>query len=321
VKVGADDAQAHVAMADVLRLQGKPSKDVQKELARALTLAKGDREAMLVGALLAIRDKKPEDARELLDKLDSGEGALEQSGDVRPRFRKAMLAFAAGDSPAAQKAAEDVIGVQSEHAAAQALLRRLRDAVAISDPMPPEDPDDEPENKSGTGTGTGTGTGSSGKKPDHDDEPKGDYDSLLKKADALAEVDCGQAMPYYTKALEQKPNGVAALTGRGYCYIDSKQFSSAHSSFRAALAVSRRYEPALWGVAEAYQQQGLKEKAIEAYMSYLVAYPGTAKAIKQIERLGGSVDGGGGKTEPQPDPPPPEPEGGESGGDVPAPSE
>jgi tetratricopeptide (TPR) repeat protein len=112
-------------------------------------------------------------------------------------------------------------------------------------------------------------------------------------------------MPYYQKALELKPNGVGALAGRGYCYIDAKQFSSAFSSFRAALAVSPKYEPALWGMAEAYQQQGLKDKAIEAYMKYLEVYPSSAKAKKQIERLGGTVpgeDGGGGGEEPKEEP-------------------
>jgi tetratricopeptide (TPR) repeat protein len=114
-------------------------------------------------------------------------------------------------------------------------------------------------------------------------------------------------MTYYAKALEQKPNGVGALTGRGYCYIDTKQFSSAHSSFRAALAVSRRYEPALWGVGEAYQQQGLKEKAIEAFMDYLAASPGSAKAQKAIERLGGTVEASPKEEPPKEEPPKEEP--------------
>ena len=87
-------------------------------------------------------------------------------------------------------------------------------------------------------------------------------------------------MELFAKALEQKPNGVEALTGMGYCHIDAKQFSSAFSKFRAALAVSSRYEPALWGVAEAYQQQGRKEQAIEACKAYLEVYPSAPKAQK-----------------------------------------
>jgi tetratricopeptide (TPR) repeat protein len=271
---------------------------VKSHLDRALELVPDDREALLVQALLAIRDGDKTKGKEILTRLDSGEGALEASGDVRPRFRLAMLAFLAGDAPAAQKAAEEVVALQPEHAGAKALLAKLTDTVA-GDPMPPEDP---PKDPGGGKTGSGGGSTGGGA------QPKGDYDSLLAKADKLAENgNCAQAMDYYSKALEQKPNGVAALTGRGYCYVDTKQFSSAHSSFRAALAISRRYEPALWGVAEAYQQQGLKEKAIEAYMDYLAAYPDSAKAKKAIERMGGSVEGGGGGDAPKEEPPKEEP--------------
>ena len=288
------EAAALVAMADVARLQGRSVKDVRKSLDRALELAKGDREALLVSALLDAREGKAQAARDTLRTLDTGEGALESSGDVRPRFRLAMLAFAARDDEAAKQAAEQVIAVEAEHAGARALLARLRDAVVTSDPMPPEDKGSSGGSKPPSGGSSGGSTA-----------PRGDdYDTLLAKADQLAEVNCAQAMPYYDKALSIKPNGVAALTGRGYCYLDKKEFSSALSSFRAALAVSRRYEPALWGIAEMYQQQGLKDKAIDAYKAYLEAFPGTAKAIKQIERLGGSVDGGGGEASP---PPPPDP--------------
>ena len=31
-------------------------------------------------------------------------------------------------------------------------------------------------------------------------------------------MSCGQASPYYQKALEAKPNNVEALTGMGYCH-------------------------------------------------------------------------------------------------------
>ena len=102
---------------------------------------------------------------------------------------------------------------------------------------------------------------------------------------------------------------------RSYCHIDAKQFSSAFSKFRAALAVSSRYEPALWGVGEAYQQQGRKESAIEAFKAYLEVYPGSAKAQKALDRLGAGAttpeSSGSGSTTPEPTPtptpPPPAP--------------
>ena len=121
-------------------------------------------------------------------------------------------------------------------------------------------------------------------------------------------------MDLYAKALELKPNGVEALVGLGYCQIDAKQFSSAFSKFRAALVVSPRYEPALRGIAETYQQQGRKEQAIEAYRRYLEVYPDSVAAKKQLERLGADTQapsappgpsGSGAAPAPAPAPAPP----------------
>ena len=53
--------------------------------------------------------------------------------------------------------------------------------------------------------------------------------------------------------------------------------------------MSPRYEPALYGVAESYQQQGRKDDAIAAFKRYLDAYPGAAKAQRQLDRLGGGA--------------------------------
>jgi cytochrome c-type biogenesis protein CcmH/NrfG len=115
------------------------------------------------------------------------------------------------------------------------------------------------------------------------------YERLVARANAVADTSCPRAMELYGKALEQKPNGVEALAGLGYCQIDAKQFSSAFSKFRAALAVSPRYEPALRGIAETYQQQGRREQAIDAYKAYLDVYPDSVAAKKQLERLGGDT--------------------------------
>src|SRR5690606_25147201 len=115
------------------------------------------------------------------------------------------------------------------------------------------------------------------------------------------ETSCTRAMDLYMRALEQRPNGVEALAGMGYCHLDAKQFSSAFSKFRAALAVSSKFEPALGGIAETYQRQGNKEAAIEAWRKYLDVYPSSAKAKKQLELLGASDT----PKEPPPSPEPP----------------
>src|SRR6185436_16223781 len=217
----------------------------------------------------------------------------ETSGDVRARFHLALVLAAQGKAADARPLIAAIVAAQPEHAADRALASKLETLVARTDPLPPEDgardagkdagaapnpggtrtnPGPTPPGPAGPGTATGGGDS---------------YDRLLARANALAETSCAKAIELYTKALEQKPNGVEALTGLGYCHIDAKQFSSAFSNFRAALAVSPRYEAALRGIAETYQQQGRKEQAIEAYKAYLDAYPNSAAARKQLERLGG----------------------------------
>jgi tetratricopeptide (TPR) repeat protein len=113
-----------------------------------------------------------------------------------------------------------------------------------------------------------------------------DYDSLRKRADQLAQTNCTAAKDLYRRALEQKPNGVEALTGMAYCELDAKDFASAYREFSTALVVSTNYEPALAGIAETYQQQGNKAKAIDAWHKYLGVYPGSMKAKRQLELLG-----------------------------------
>jgi predicted Zn finger-like uncharacterized protein len=298
VKAAPDDPAANIAMAHVLRLQGKSLRDMQKYLDAAKAKAgTWKRDLDLAEALVAARDGKLDDARKMFEALDSGDGKLETSNDVRARFHRALIALAQNKASDAKPLVDQILAAQPEHAGAKALAAKLETKVSSQDPLPPEDP----------------GKGSSSTKPNPNPNPDvstgGSYDSLLARANKLAETNCGKAMELYAKALEQKPNGVEALAGQGFCHIDAKQFASAHSKFRSALAISSKFEPALWGIAEAYQQQGRREQAIEAYKAYLEVYPNTAKAQKQIDRLGGTGAGSGSATPPTPTPPTPPPSG------------
>jgi predicted Zn finger-like uncharacterized protein len=297
-KATADDPGANIAMANVLRLQGKSLKDMQRYLDAAKPKAGvWARDLALCEALVYARDGKLDDARKLLEAIDSGEGKLETSNDVRARFHLALIAFAQNRFPDAKASADQILAAQPEHLGAKALVAKLETKTSNVDPLPPEDPK----------------TGSGSAKPPVGPSPiaGGTYDQLLQRANKAAESSCAKAMEIYAKALEEKPNGVEALTGQGYCHIDAKQFASAFSKFRSALAISSKYEPALWGVAEAYQQQGRREQALDAYKAYLEVYPGSAKAQKQIERLTGTGAGsaptpppqGDGSAQPQKDPP------------------
>ncbi len=294
-----DSASANLAMADVLRLQAKATPAVKRYVDTARSKAAGDKElaasAALAEAQLALRDGKLPDAAKALTGVDAPD-------DMRVKITLAQIAHAQNKPADAKGFVEQVLATQPDHEVAVAMYKKLETSVSSVDPLPPEEGSAAtPTNTNPTNTNTNTGGGGGG----------GDnYDALLAKANKLAESNCGKAMELFAKALEQKPSGVEALTGMGYCHLDAKQFSSAFSKFRAALGVSSRYEPALGGVAETYQRQGNKEAAIEAWRKYLEHYPGSPKAKKQLEILG--ADAGGGTPEPkkppeETTPTPPEP--------------
>jgi predicted Zn finger-like uncharacterized protein len=290
-----EDAAANLAMAHVLRLQGKPTRDVRRYLDAARAQSRDwERELALAEALLLVRDGKRQEAKAAFAAIDSGSGALETSNDVRARFQRALIAFAEDRGTDARQLADQVLAAQAEHAGARALVAKLETAVVKTDPLPPEDPRPTTGNTGNTGN----------KPPPSDTSLAGDYDTLVRRADAMAQKDCKKASDIYTKALEKKPNGVEALTGLGYCHLDAKNFASAHSRFRTALVISKRYEPALAGIAEAYQQQGRREDAIAAWRRYLEAYPSSRKGTAALERLGASAEAPPGGDTPAPAPTP-----------------
>jgi predicted Zn finger-like uncharacterized protein len=268
VNSDAASASANLAMADVLRLQGKPAPSVKRYLDTARGKAADDKE------LLALRDGKLPDAVKAL-------GSVNAPDDMRVKLALAQIAVAQAKPADAKTHVDQVLATQPDNDLALAMYAKLDKTVATSDPLPPEDGAKPPPDKppGGSTTKPSGGSTSSG---------RGDYDSLLAHANKIAEQNCTKAIDFYMKALEQRPNGVEALSGMGYCHLDAKQFSSAFSKFRAALAVSPKFEPALGGVAETYQRQGNKEAAIEAWRKYLDIYPTSAKAKKQLEILGAS---------------------------------
>lgn len=261
---------ATVVMADVLRLQGKRSRDVERYLQKVLKSDSRNRDALLVRALALAGDKQERKGRQILIDLEKAA----KGEDSRPSYRLALMDFGAKSYADSKRRAEEVLAMSPEHRGATLLLGRIREALAVdtSDPMPPEE-------------------GSIGSDSSRSDDS---YESLVARAYGKAEKGhCNEAMGIYERALDINPSGVDALTGMGYCHVEERDFSSAYAKFNAALGVSPRYQDALWGVAEAYQQQGLNSRAIEAYKRFVDEHPNSSRAAtakKQIERLGGSSD-------------------------------
>jgi predicted Zn finger-like uncharacterized protein len=304
LKVAGDDAGANLAMAEVLRLQGKPARDVSRYLdtARAKADKLWARDLALADGLVLARDGKLDDASAVFSSIDQGDGKLESSGDVRARFHLALALTALNKPADARPLVDAVLAAQPEHAGAKALVVKLETVVAKTDPLPPEEGTRPPAGTKPAPVATPS-PATPAPRASADSGGGDSYDRVLARANAIADTSCARAMELYAKALEQKPNGVEALTGMGYCHIDAKQFASAFSKFRTALMVSPRYEPALRGIGEAYQQQGRKEQAIEAYHAYLEVYPDSPGVKKQLERLGDGASGGTPPAQPAPSTP------------------
>jgi tetratricopeptide (TPR) repeat protein len=85
--------------------------------------------------------------------------------------------------------------------------------------------------------------------------------------------DVSGALELYGRVAADDPGNVAALTGRGLCYLDLSQYPPAVASFEAALTASPTHPDALLGLAEAYRWQGRDADAIRYYEKYLSEHP------------------------------------------------
>jgi tetratricopeptide (TPR) repeat protein len=120
-------------------------------------------------------------------------------------------------------------------------------------------------------------------------EQKKTFDWYLAQGDRLREREKPeQALDFYGKASDLKPERVEPITGRGLALLDMANPSAAAATFESALKMNSRYGPAIMGLAEAYRIEGKNEKAIEYYQRYLDVLPNGAEAAvarNSIERL------------------------------------
>ena len=115
------------------------------------------------------------------------------------------------------------------------------------------------------------------------------FDWYVAQGDRLRERDKPeQALDFYGKASDLKPDRVEPITGRGLALLDLANPSAAAATFETALKLNARYGPAIMGLAEAYRIEGKNEKAIEYYTRYLDVLPDGAEAAvarNSIDRL------------------------------------
>jgi hypothetical protein len=117
------------------------------------------------------------------------------------------------------------------------------------------------------------------------------YESLIREGDKLIEAGkTKRAMSLFEEASKLRPDGVAALTGMGYGWLDLGDAKRAASLFQQAMLKDGHYAPALFGLGEAYRELGRKGEAVTAFRLYLNRFPSSREANaarRQIEQLGG----------------------------------
>jgi predicted Zn finger-like uncharacterized protein len=96
----------------------------------------------------------------------------------------------------------------------------------------------------------------------------------LAQARALRERgEPAKALAAYTRLLQDEPDNVEALNGRGLCYFELSQYGSAEAIFKQALTIAPDDPDATMGLAETYRQQGKRPEAQALYQRYLAAHP------------------------------------------------
>ncbi|RMH43972.1 MAG: hypothetical protein D6689_03750, partial [Deltaproteobacteria bacterium] len=179
---------AKIALADAMRLQGARTRDVDHHIRDVLAARPRDPEALYVRALLRERDGKLDAARALYGELAANDG------DVRPLYRLARIALAAGDAAAAAELAARVLSVQPEHRGALAIRDRAAAATTAGAAAAPA------SQSKPAGDGRSGGDGERGGDGQRTGEiaaggRERDYDALIDKADRLAENGkCAAAM-------------------------------------------------------------------------------------------------------------------------------
>ena len=245
-----------VARADYRRVLGGERAQVENELAPARAASKG------LEAWLAYIDGslQAEDAQQAA----AAEQKLRAALAAEPRLTRARLGLARlllGQKKHSEAEAElqNLLGQNPEHQGARKLLEQLQ--AAASSP-PPQAQSEKPAVEQ-----------------NQPPAPAAGHEELLRQARALQDQGrCTQALAAFDKVLEQKPQSVEALTGKGLCYLDLGNYQAAISWFQKALRVNPRYGEAIIGLAETYKYQGNLDEARKYYRNYLEVLPNGPEA-------------------------------------------
>lgn len=302
--IDSDAAEVNRAMADYLRVDGAPAAEVERYLARAAAKKPQDPESAYVAGALAFRDGNMAVAKTKLAEANQLNRAATQHALLRASVLLGRIEAQSGDKLAARTELQTVLAANAQHDRARALLATIEDAPATAQAsgdsvQPTVAPSGAPAigaKPSGAAVAPASGKTEKPDKPEGD-EPAGDYKKLVAQGDRLSENGrAKEARKLYDKALLQRPNGLEAIMGLGYCDLDGEKFSSAVDHFKRALGLQPGYGDAILGLAEAYKLRGDRKEALSWYRQYLLAQPNGPKAtmaknnIRDLEPKGAAGD-------------------------------
>jgi predicted Zn finger-like uncharacterized protein len=280
--------EAHRAMADVKRLEGKLH-ECREHLDQARS-AGTDPETEYLAVLLDLEVGKPAAASE--KRL---EAIIKEKPLIRAMYRRARILASEEEKDRAQAALKELFSLNSDHLWGRDLAARLDEdkpvliasgAQAGSSEKEEPPADDKAQEKPAavepvvaktpTKTAPKSDSAASVKKKSGGSTSGayGNTDAMLMRAKQMQERGKSpSAMGIYKKVLERSPSNVDALSGLAYCYRDVGAKGKAIASFRRALGINASFGPAILGLAETFKSQGQKAQALKHYKNYLKTNP------------------------------------------------
>lgn len=272
LKLDPESPEVNRAMAAYQLAAGAPAPEVERYLSLAVAKRPTDPEAAYLAGALAAHNGQMAEARTQLAQAITLNQQQTQHVLLRAAYLLAQIEAQAGNTAAARQGLQAVLAANGQHERARALLETLTPAASAkvdekrpvasrpAAPVKPEAP-------------------SRPAAPPEVTPPAESYEQLVARADRLGENGHSrEARKLYDRALEAEPGGIEAVTGIGYCEIDSEKYSAAVDQFKRALALRPGYGEALIGLAEAYKLRGDRTEAVKWYQAYLDKLPHGSKA-------------------------------------------
>lgn len=286
----AQGADANRAMADALRLLGASPAEVEARLLATRTVSPEDPLALYVEGALRMDQGKNVLARALLEEAARRFEAASRQPLLRAEYRLALVEMGDGNREAARGHLERVLAADAEHDRARTLMEEVASAaeapkapVAAPPPVPVAEPPEPavvtPAPPEPTEPPTPAPAAQAREPSAPPTKTAASYLKLVREGDRLSESGrSALAVKSYRLALASRPDGVEALTGLGYFFMDSEKYGAAIMQFRQALSSDAAYGDALIGIAEAYKMQSDFAQALGYYRRYLSSNPSGPKA-------------------------------------------